>query len=150
MLTAKMEKLIRENTIGLIATVTPDGKPAVSPKATTVIVDPFNIAFCDLRSPNTRRNIEANPAVEINYIDVFSRQACRLTGLATYITKNTLEFDLTIPLFKTWDDLFDSINGIFRVEILNAEHIFSPAYDHGAKEGPLKKEWLTRYNELLG
>ena len=145
-----MEQLIQENTIGLIATVTPDGKPAVSPKATTVILDSTHVAFCDIRSPKTRRNIEANPAVEINYIDVFSRQACRLTGLATYIPKNTIEFESIIPLFKAWDNLFDSINGVFRVEILNAQHIFSPAYDHGAEEGPLKEEWLARYNELLG
>ena len=60
-----MKKLIQENTIGLVATVTPDGYPAVSPKATIVLLDDTHIAFIDLRSPKTRRNIEANPSAHI-------------------------------------------------------------------------------------
>ena len=74
------KKLIKENTIGLVATVTPDGYPAVSPKATTIVLDSTHLAFIDLRSPKTKRNIKANPFVELNYIDVFRRQACRIKG----------------------------------------------------------------------
>ena len=40
-----MVKLIEENTIGLVATVTPDGFPAVSPKATMIVLDGTHIAF---------------------------------------------------------------------------------------------------------
>ena len=93
MLTKEMEKLIKENTIGLVATVTPDGYPAVSPKATTIVLDRTHLAFIDLRSPKTKRNIKANPSVELNYIDVFRRRACRITGKATYIEKEDKKFD---------------------------------------------------------
>ena len=61
MLTSEMRTLICENTIGLVATVTPEGKPAVSPKATSVVLSPSDIAFLDIRSPKTRQNIKANP-----------------------------------------------------------------------------------------
>ena len=55
MLTPEMKTLIEENTLGLVATVTPDGKPAVSPKATTVVLSPNEIAvsYTHLTLPTT-------------------------------------------------------------------------------------------------
>jgi uncharacterized protein len=57
MITAEMRPLIERNPIGLVATVTPDGKTAICPKGTTVVVDAATIVFGDIRSPNTIRNI---------------------------------------------------------------------------------------------
>ena len=150
MLTPEMRTLIEENTLGLVATVTPDGKPAVSPKATTVVLSPNEIAFLDIRSPKTRRNVEANPNVELNYVDVFRRTACRLTGTANYINPGSAEFSNLRNMFKEFEDFLDGIHGIFQVTISNAQIIVSPAYDGGAKENDLKTAWLSKYTELLG
>ena len=144
-----MEKLIKENTIGLVATVTPDGYPAVSPKATTIVLDSTHLAFIDLRSPKTKRNIRANPFVELNYIDVFRRQACRIKGKATYIERDDKKFDGMSKNFTAWSSLFEKAKGVFVVEILNAQKILSPAYDDGADEELLKSEWLAKYNTQL-
>ena len=144
-----MEKLIKENTIGLVATVTPDGYPAVSPKATTIVLDSTHLAFIDLRSPKTKRNIKANPFVELNYIDVFRRQACRIKGKATYIERDDKKFDGLSKNFTAWSSLFEKAKGVFVVEILNAQKILSPAYDDGADEELLKSEWLAKYNTQL-
>jgi predicted pyridoxine 5'-phosphate oxidase superfamily flavin-nucleotide-binding protein len=149
MLTKEMEKLIKENTIGLVATVTPDGYPAVSPKATTIVLDSTHIAFIDLRSPKTKRNIKANPFVELNYIDVFRRQACRIKGKAAYIERDDKKFDGISKNFTAWSSLFEKAKGVFVVEILNAQKILSPAYDDGADEELLKSEWLAKYNTQL-
>tara|TARA_Y100000996_G_scaffold405279_1_gene380274 strand:+ start:552 stop:1007 length:456 start_codon:yes stop_codon:yes gene_type:complete len=150
MLTPEMEKLIREHTIGLVATVTPEGMPSVSPKATTMIISPQEIVFCDIRSPKTRRNIESNQNVEINYINVFSRQACRVTGVASYISLDDKESANLKEQFKSWDQGFlDAIRGFFRVKINKAQLILSPVYDRGANENDLKKQWLSKYTELL-
>ena len=149
MLTKEMEKLIKENTIGLVATVTPDGYPAVSPKATTIVLDSTHLAFIDLRSPKTKRNIRANPFVELNYIDVFRRQACRIKGKATYIERDDKKFDGMSKNFTAWSSLFEKAKGVFVVEILNAQKILSPAYDDGADEELLKSEWLAKYNTQL-
>ena len=149
MLTKEMEKLIKENTIGLVATVTPDGYPAVSPKATTIVLDSTHLAFIDLRSPKTKRNIKANPFVELNYIDVFRRQACRIKGKATYIERDDKKFDGMSKNFIAWSSLFEKAKGVFVVEILNAQKILSPAYDDGADEELLKSEWLAKYNTQL-
>ena len=144
-----MEKLIKENTIGLVATVTPDGYPAVSPKATTIVLDSTHLAFIDLRSPITKRNIKANPFVELNYIDVFRRQACRIKGKATYIERDDKKFDGMSKNFTAWSSLFEKAKGVFVVEILNAQKILSPAYDEGADEELLKAEWLAKYLSLI-
>ena len=149
MLTSEMRSLISENTIGLVATVTPEGKPAVSPKATSVVLSPNEIAFLDIRSPKTRRNIKANPNVELNYVDIFRRKACRLTGTATYVGPNYKEFPILQKNFKEFDYLLDGVNGIFHVTISEAQLILSPAYDHGAREELLKKDWLEKYTQLL-
>ena len=144
-----MEKLIKENTIGLVATVTPDGYPAVSPKATTIVLNSTHLAFIDLRSPKTKRNIKANPFVELNYIDVFRRQACRIKGKATYIERDDKKFDGMSKNFTAWSSLFEKAKGVFVVEILNAQKILSRAYDDGADEQLLKAEWLAKYNTQL-
>lgn len=149
MLTRTMVKLIEENTIGLVATVTPDGFPAVSPKATMIVLDDTHIAFFDIRSPKTKRNIEFNPAVELNFIDIFRRQACRIRGKASYITNDDAQFGSLSENFKTWASLIDSVKGIFIVEVLSAQQILSPAYDNGADAELLKVEWLARYNEIM-
>lgn len=149
MLTKEMEKLIKENTIGLVATVTPDGYPAVSPKATTIILDSNHLAFINLRSPKTARNIKANPSVELNYIDVFRRRACRIMGRATYIEREDKKFNEMSKNFTAWSSLLKKAKGIFVVEVLNAQEILSPAYDDGADEETLKTEWLAKYQTLL-
>ena len=149
MLTKEMEKLIKENTIGLVATVTPDGYPAVSPKATTIVLDSTHLAFIDLRSPKTKRNIKANPFVELNYIDVFRRQACRIKEKATYIETDDKTFDGMSKNFTAWSSLVEKAKGVFVVEILSAQKILSPAYDYGADEELLKAEWLAKYNTQL-
>ena len=149
MLTQEMEKLIKENTIGLVATVTPDGYPAVSPKATTIVLNSTHLAFIDLRSPKTKRNIKANPFVELNYIDVFRRQACRIKEKATYIETDDKTFDGMSKNFTAWSSLVEKAKGVFVVEILSAQKILSPAYDYGADEELLKAEWLAKYNTQL-
>jgi len=85
MITQEMRRLIERNHVGFVATITPEGRPAVSPKGTSVVMDKTRVAIGDLRSPGTLRNITANPAVEINFLNVLSRKAVRSSGTARYV-----------------------------------------------------------------
>lgn len=76
MLTPDMTTLLATFPLGFVATVTPEGTPALSPKGTFIVLDHARIAFADIRSPATRRNLAANPAVEVNFIDPFQTQGC--------------------------------------------------------------------------
>ena len=51
MITKEMRRIIEDNTIGLIATVDPDGSPAVSPKGTMLVIDAATIVAIRARRP---------------------------------------------------------------------------------------------------
>ena len=148
MITTEMRRLIEENTIGLVATVTSDGFPSVSPKGTTVYIDGTHVDFSDLRSPGTVRNIQHQPAVELNFLDIFRRQACRLRGIARYHKRGAAQFTELLPRFQTWEALAERMRGIVVVEVSKAELILSPAYDAGGTEVALRQQWLEYYTRL--
>ena len=59
------------------------------------------------------------------------------------------EFTILQNNFREFDYLLDGVHGIFHVTVSKAQLILSPAYDHGAKEEILQKEWLSKYTELI-
>ncbi len=50
-LTDDMKRIVREQPLGYVASIAPDGAPAVSPKATFIVIDDNTIAYGDIRSP---------------------------------------------------------------------------------------------------
>ena len=69
MIDARIRQIIKNNTIGFVASVTSEGRPAVSPKATFIVLDDRTLAFSNIRSEGTVRNVQLNPNVEVNFID---------------------------------------------------------------------------------
>ena len=57
MLTEQMKWIVRSFNAASVASVNDDGSPAVSVKATFVIVDDATLAFGDIRSPKTVHNL---------------------------------------------------------------------------------------------
>ena len=61
-----MKRVVREQRLGYVASVCPDGTPNLSPKGTTAVWDDDHLVFLDIFSPGTVANIEAgNPVVEV-------------------------------------------------------------------------------------
>src|SRR3954454_9732177 len=85
-LTEDMKRVIREQRLGYVATVCPDGTANLSPKGTTAVWDDDHIVFADLRSPGTIENLRSNPSIEINVVDVLVRKGYRFKGTATVYT----------------------------------------------------------------
>src|SRR2546430_10459593 len=74
-----MKRVVREQRLGFVATVCPDGTPNLSPKGTTAVWDDQHLVFLDLFSPGTVGNIEAgHPLGEGNVVDPVRRQGYRL------------------------------------------------------------------------
>ena len=65
--------------LGFVATITPDGQPAVSPKGTFLVLDDATIGFGNIRSPGTLANLAARPGVEVCFVDPFTRKGARLS-----------------------------------------------------------------------
>src|SRR3954467_13685493 len=84
-LTTEIKEFVKQNKLGFIATVCPDGTPNLSPKGTTAVWDDEHLVFADICSPGTIANLRHNPAVEINVVDNLSRKGYRFKGTATIL-----------------------------------------------------------------
>ena len=150
MLTAPMRDLIAHHSLGLVATVTPEGAPAVSPKGTFLVHDERTLAFSDIRSPGTMRNIAHNPAVEVNFIDVLHRTACRIRGTARLCAATELPDGLHSRFTQKWPQLAGMMKGFVLIGITDAKFLRSPVYDIGEEAGALAAHWGGYYSALAG
>src|SRR6476469_920945 len=148
MLTADMKRTIREQRLGFVATVNADGTPNVSPKATFVVIDDRSIAFGDLRSPGTIRNLKARPGIEANFVDPFVRKGYRFAGSGEIVERNTPTFAELVLAFAEYGDLASRMRAIVRISVSKAVAIISPAYDLGATEEELRRQWTARFRKL--
>src|SRR5262245_19108697 len=85
-LTDDMKRVLDEQQLGFIATVTPDGKPNLSPKGTTTAWGDDHLVFADICSPTTIANLRNNSAIEINIVDPVVRKGYRFKGMAIVLS----------------------------------------------------------------
>lgn len=148
MLTAEMKQLIDHHKAGMVATTNDDGTPAVSPKATFVILNDATIAFGNLRSPGTLRNIRKRPSVEICFIDIITRKAVRVSGKASVMPKAGADPELKEAFEREWAAYLPHMSAFVLIEVSASEMILSPAYDLGVTEEELRRTNLEKLNNL--
>jgi hypothetical protein len=148
MLTADMKRVVREQRLGFVATVNEDGTPNVSPKATFTVLDDATLAFAEIRSPGTLRNLRANPAIEVNFVDPFVRKGYRFAGAAKIVERGAGGFEELIGAFGDYGDLVERMRAVVIIAVARALPIVSPAYDRGASETTLRRQWTARFRRL--
>ena len=89
MITKEIKDFLDLQKLGYVATVASDGKPNLSPKGTIIGWTSTTLAFADIRSPDTIKNLESNSNVEINVIDPLLRRGFLFKGTARIITAGT-------------------------------------------------------------
>ena len=144
-LTAPMKRLIADFNAGAVGTINEDGTPAVSPKATFVVIDDECIAFGNIRSPGTVANIRARPDVEVNFIDVLARRAVRVKGRAEIVEKESAAGQRLLPAFREhWAPYLPHMQCFVNISVTHAELVLSPAYDIGHTADELRKVNLEK------
>jgi uncharacterized protein len=146
MLTPDMKRVIEEQRLGFVATCAADGTPNVSPKGTFAVLDDRTIAFGEIRSPGTIRNLRANPRIEVNFVDVFVRKGYRFAGTATVVERGEAEFDNLLGKLRS--TLEQRIRAIVTIRVTRALPLTSPAYDDGKTEPELRRSWTARFRML--
>jgi predicted pyridoxine 5'-phosphate oxidase superfamily flavin-nucleotide-binding protein len=148
--TDDMRRIVDEQRLGFVATVCADGTPNLSPKGTTSIWDDRHLAFADLRSPQTIRNLRANPWAEVNVVDPVARRGYRFKGRCRILEGDELEGAL--PFFEEGPravaDARRRVHHIVLIEVDAAGPITSPSYDLGATEEELIAKWVSYYQGL--
>ncbi len=147
-LTPDMRRVIDEQRLGFVATVTPDGKPNLSPKGTTTAWDDDHLVFADICSPNTIANLAANPALEVNVVDATLRKGYRFKGLATIVATGPLFED--IVQFYRRRGTTNAISHVVLMKVEQAAALVSPAYDLGLSEAEVSARWQRHWDELRG
>ena len=130
-----MKRVVRQQRMGFIATVCPDGTPNLSPKGTTAVWGDDHLLFADLASPTTLANLRQNPALELNVVDVYERKGYRFKGTVSIVEKGEALFDEIREAYET------GTRGVQRVQLparcyvlLKVERalpVVSPAYVPG-------------------
>jgi uncharacterized protein len=144
-----MQRVVLEQRLGFVATVTPDGRPNLSPKGTTTVFDDGHLMFADIASPGTVENLASNSNVEINVVDPIVRKGYRFKGTgAVYTTGEMFDRGLAVLRERGSTTARDRIHSIVIVEVTDAAPIVSPAYDDGTSEETIAARWLQHYREL--
>ena len=150
-LTDDMKRVVRQQRMGFMATVCPDGSPNLSPKGTATVWDDDHLVFADLGSPVTIENLGHNPACEINVLDTFLRKGYRFKGTAEILTCGDL-FDEIEDAFTTGS------HGIRRsvlpakryvlITVNKAAPVISPGYTPWKTEESMREEWTDYWAEI--
>ena len=147
MLTPDMKRIIEEQRLGFVATADLDGTPNVSPKGTFIVLDDHTIAFGEIRSPGTMRNLRANPRIEVNFVDPFVRKGYRFAGIATVVERGDSTFDALRDHFH--GPLASRMRAIVTISVMKAVPLTSPAYDaDGTTEPEIRRLWTARFRKL--
>jgi uncharacterized protein len=145
-LTSDMRRVLDEQQLGFIATVTPDGKPNLSPKGTTTAWDNDHLVFADICSPNTIHNLQSNPAIEINVVDPIVRKGYRFKGVATVLSSGP-QYD-KIEQFYRKRGSANPFRHVVLVKVESAASLVSPAYDLGRTEEQVSAHWERKRDDL--
>src|SRR6516225_1447775 len=148
------KRVIEEQRLAYVATVSPDGTANVSPKGTIAVWDDDHLVFADIRSPGTVTNLRKNPAVEINVVDPFARKGYRFKGTGEVIVDGEL-FQQIMNFYRgRWMDAVRSksearIRGFVLVKLESALPLISPAYDDtSVDERSIRKHWISYFAAL--
>jgi len=132
--------------LGYVATVSSDGKPNISPKGTIIGWSSETLAFADIRSPDTMKNLIDNPNVEINVIDPLLRKGYLFQGTARLLNDGTLYQEILNHYRQ--NGIKSPINSIVLVDVSCVSDVISPLYDLGISEDEIKSKWQKHFSTL--
>ena len=157
LITPEMRDFIDRLKLGFVATVSPDGRPNVSPRGTIMVGGSGGDAapggpsdellIADIRSPETTTNVLSNPEVEVCIVHPLLRRGYRLRGRAEVMRGGSAEFEAAAAEYKK-RGVKSQIGAILRVRLYEASEVRSPLYDLGMTEGQIKDAWKGAYAEL--
>lgn len=147
MIPQEAKDLIARFSLGILATVTAEGKAAASPKGTFLVLGDATLAYGDIRSPGSRANIAANGSCEVVFVDPFKRKGYRIAGTARISEEDEL-YALRPKWRAVWGDLAERIGAIVIISVERCTEITTPPYDDGATEDEMIALYKAKYAEI--
>ena len=145
-ISSEIKSFLNSQKLGYVATVSPDGKPNISPKGTIISWNSDLLVFANIRSPDTMSNLKTNSSMEINVIDPLSRKGYLFIGTGEIIKDSPL-FDEILTYYKN-SGIQSPINSVVLVTVSSVSEVTSPLYDLGKSESEIKLRWKKYFNDL--
>jgi len=142
-ITEEIKNFLNLQKLGYVATVSSDGKPNISPKGTIIGWSPKVLSFADIRSPDTMKNLNINPNVEINVIDPLLRKGYLFQGKARILEEGSLYQEILNHYRQ--NGIKSPINSIVLVDVSHIAEVISPLYDLGISEEEIKSKWQKHF-----
>lgn len=139
-LTDEMKRLVREQRLGYVATVAPDGSPNVSPKGSLTVLDDDNLVFADVDSPHTLQNLSTNPRTEINVVDPYRRKGFRFRGRGE-ILRAGVTYWKVLEMYRAEGSDPRRIRSVVVVTVEKALPLVSPIYTTLVDEESVRAIW---------
>jgi len=139
-LTPEMQQLVRDQRLGYVASISPDGYPNVSPKGSLTVLDEDNLVFADVDSPHTVRNLSANPRTEVNVVDPFARRGYRFRGTAEVLHTGTSYWKV-LEMYRAEGSDVRRIRAVVLVAVEKATPLTSPIYTTGVQDDAVRAIW---------
>jgi len=143
-LTEEIQRLVREQRLGFVASVAADGSPNVSPKGSLTVLDSDHLVFADVESPHTVRNLEQNPRTEVNVVDPFARKGFRFRGKATILHAGGV-YHKVLEMYRAEGADVRRIRSVVVVAVEQVVPLVSPIYTLGLSEDEVRALW-QEYN----
>ena len=141
-----VKEFLSTQKLGYVATISESGTPNLSPKGTIIAWNENTLAFADIRSPNTMKNLEKNSNLEINVVDPLLRKGFRFKGEGTIIKNGTMYEDILNHYRES--GIKSPIGAIVLVAISEILEVTSPLYDLGFSENEMKEKWKKYFLDL--
>lgn len=146
-LTREMRKLVSEQRLGFVATVSPEGRPALSPKGTTRPWGTGQLVFLHLSSYATVANLRRNPAVVVNVVDPIRRRGWRFTGRGRVVDGGPELAAVLLDFEREGSASASRALAAVVVDVEAADELVSPAYAE-ATEQEITRRWLAHHHRL--
>ena len=139
-----MRAVIGAASLCFAATVTPDGRPNLSPKGTIRVWDDHRLFFLDIASPRTRENLRHTPYMELNVVDQLSRRGYRFAGHARVHEPGSALF--VEAMHRVFGDAPPTypVATVIMLDVARAAPLLSPAYWRARDEAELRDNWRAR------
>ncbi|MBV8221137.1 MAG: pyridoxamine 5'-phosphate oxidase family protein [Solirubrobacterales bacterium] len=138
--------IVESSMHGFVATVREDGTPNLSPKGSVRVYDDEHLVFVDTASPQTVRNIETNPNVEVNCVDFLRRRGYLFKGTAEIREPGDPVYEwIREWLLETHGPKVPAHHAVL-IEVREVRPLLSPAYLFlDASEPELVRGWVETY-----
>jgi predicted pyridoxine 5'-phosphate oxidase superfamily flavin-nucleotide-binding protein len=144
-----MQRVVREQRLGFVATVSADGTPNLSPKGTLDVWDDEHLAFLDIHSPATVANLRVRPAVEVNVVDPIVRKGYRFKGRGEVLTEGPRRDQVLARYRRVRGSDTSRVKAVVLIAVEMAAPLISPAYDvAGVTEATVAARWRAHHLAL--